>query len=155
MLAILIVYRGDSMNCEVCGASNAMRRSKIEGTILNVCNNCVRNGEEVARVEMVRRPKPVFRAPQGLDYVLKEDFGQTIHKSREKIGLTQEQLSAKIKEAHSTVRRIEDGWEPPLAVIKKLERFFNITLTAVSAGSDYKTKVKDEGVTLGDIARIS
>ncbi|MBR9682263.1 MAG: TIGR00270 family protein [Candidatus Aenigmarchaeota archaeon] len=143
------------MNCEVCGASNARRRAKIEGTILNVCDRCVRSGEEVARVEIARRPKPMYTAPRGMDYSLKEDFGSIIRKNREKRNLTQEQLSAKIQEKHTIVKRIEDGWEPPLVVIKKIEKFFNISLMGISAGNDYKIKVEKGGMTLGDIAKIS
>lgn len=143
------------MNCEVCGASNARRRAKIEGTILNVCDRCVRTGEEVARVEISRRPKPVLRAPKDMDYSLKEDFSRIIRSNREKKGLTQEQLAAKIQEKHTIVNRIENGWEPPLPVVKKLERFFNISLMGASEESDYKLKASKEGLTLGDIAKIN
>ena len=143
------------MNCEVCGASNARRRAKIEGTVLNVCDRCVRTGEEVARVEIARRPKPVFRAPRGMDYSLKEGFGKIIRDNREKKGLTQEQLAAKIQEKHTIINRIENGWEPPLPVIKKLERFFRISLMGAAVEVDYKLKTSKEGLTLGDIAKIS
>ena len=143
------------MNCEVCGAYNARRRAKIEGTVLTVCDRCVRTGEEVARVEIARRPKPVLRAPKDMDYSLKENFGRIIRNNREKKGLTQGQLAAKIKEKHTIINRIENGWEPPLPVIKKLERFFNISLRGASEEADYKTKSKNEKLTLGDIAQMS
>lgn len=142
------------MNCEICGAYDARRRAKIEGTILNVCDSCVRSGEEVARVEIARRPKSVYTAPIEMSYSLKEDFGKIIKNNREKKGLTQEQLAAKIQEKHTIVNRIENGWEPPLLVIKKLEKFLNIILRTASEEVDYKIKVKEKGLTLGDIAEI-
>jgi len=143
------------MNCEVCGSRDARRRAKIEGAILTVCDDCARTGEEVARVTITRRPKPVFKAPRGIDYQLKKDFSSIIKKNREKRELTQEQLAAKLKEKHTIIRRIEEGWEPPLPVIKKLERFFRIHLMASSTDSDYKLKTKKKTLTLGDIAEIN
>ena len=142
------------MRCELCGAPDANRKAEIEGAVLNVCANCVNLGKEMATVKMIERPKPKIRMPSSMDYDLKDNFGSLIRKSREKKGLTQEELAAKIKEKHSIIKQIEHGWEPPLAVIRKLEKYLNINLIEASAESDYKTKAKRESLTLGDIAEL-
>ena len=142
------------MECEICGSRNAIRKTEIDGAVLAVCNNCVSMGKEVARVEVIQFKRPSTKMPSEIEYSLKSGFGSIVRDNRQRKNLTQEQLGEKIVEKHSVIKRIEEGWEPPLATIKKLEKFFNIILTENSLGTNTQAKVKSEKLTLGDIAEI-
>jgi putative transcription factor len=139
------------MQCEVCG-SRATRKSKIEGVILRVCNNCVKLGEELAKVQI--RPTRKFTPKiQELEETINSDFYKIIKKERQKRNLTQEQLAKKLNEKLSVIRRIEDGWEPPLRLIRKLEKFFNLNLIEASPQMSTK-KIEKKKLTIGDIVEI-
>jgi putative transcription factor len=59
---------------------------------------------------------------------LVDDYSSKVRKNRERLGLTQDQLGAKINEKGSVISRIESGhMEPDLKMAKKLERFLGVT----------------------------
>ena len=68
--------------------------------------------------------------------------------------LTQEELAKKLKEKLSVIKRIEDGWEPPINLIKKLERFFNIELTEELKEEHFERKPR-KSITIGDVVEVS
>lgn len=140
------------MNCEICGSENANRKSKIEGVILNVCDKCVKLGEELARIQI--RPSKKFIPKIELEEMIKLDFYQTIKKERQKMNLTQEQLAKKLNEKSSVIKRIEEGWEPHVKLIKKLEKFFNIRLTEIPQTKSLEKKQERKKLTIGDVAEI-
>lgn len=136
--------------CVLCGAK-ATRKAKIEGVILNVCDECVKFGQEIPKIEVRQiKAKIAFKEQEE---VLKPNFYSTIKKEREKRNLTQAQLAKNLNEKASVIKRIEEGWEPPMALIKKLERFFNIKL--LESPKEGKTKKEErKKLTIGDIVQI-
>ena len=68
--------------------------------------------------------------------------------------LKQEELAKKINEKSSIIKRIEEGWRPPLNLIKKLEKFFNIKLTEKLEESALEKKINKEKLTVGDVVEI-
>lgn len=113
------------MECEICG-SEADRKAEIEGAVLDVCKNCALAGREIA----VQKPKilKLARLPEGMQSLLIEDFPQAIKSAREKRRLSQEHLASAVKEKLSIMKRIEEGWKPPLQTAKKIEKFLGIRL---------------------------
>jgi putative transcription factor len=71
-----------------------------------------------------------------------------------KRNLTQEDLAKKLNEKVSILKRIEDGWEPPLNVVKKLERFFNIELTEEAEEKKIEKKTSKTDLTIGDVVEV-
>jgi putative transcription factor len=122
------------MNCEICGReiSGDPLVVRIEGSRVNTCRACARLGERISgmsgkQVRGTTRRKPSVKAEKIVEVV--DDYANLVRKNREKKGITQDQLGAKINEKGSVISRIESGhMEPDLKVAKKLERFFSITL---------------------------
>ncbi|NIM47245.1 MAG: TIGR00270 family protein [Candidatus Aenigmarchaeota archaeon] len=139
--------------CKICGSKKANRKAKIEGAILTVCEECVRFGQEVKppEVKTVKKYVPKIEEPRE---ILKPNFNEIIRNSREKMKLKQEDLAKKINEKSSTIKRIEEGWEPPSKLIRKLEKFFNIKLTEKPEEKTLKTKADKKKLTIGDIIEI-
>ena len=116
------------LNCEVCGSKNAAYTSKIEGALLSVCKNCV-SGEIVSRPPMPIQRKNLSRLPEGLDSELIENFSTLVQRERQKKNLTRAELAKKISVQENLIARIENGWRPPLELVKRLERFLSVRLT--------------------------
>ncbi len=139
--------------CVICGSKNATRKAKIEGVIVSVCENCLKFGEEIIPIEFKPSEKKVPKIEE-LEILIKEDFNKLIKSEREKRKLSQEELAKKIGEKESIVRRIEEGWEPPLKIIRKLEKFFNVQLTEKVEETKIETKKEKRKLTIGDIVEI-
>ena len=58
-----------------------------------------------------------------------ENFSAVVKAEREKRKLTRQELARKISVQENLIGRIENGWRPPLDIVKKLERFFGRKLT--------------------------
>lgn len=113
------------MQCEICG-SEADRKAEIEGAVLNVCKGCAGSGREIAG----QKPKvlKLARLPEEMRSMLTEDFSQAVKTAREKRRFSQEQLASAVKEKLSVIKRIEDGWKPPLQTARKIEKFLGVRL---------------------------
>lgn len=124
------------MYCEICGRESVGEGLpvRIEGTLMKVCKSCAPHGEQVfeKKKKPERTAQRVTRTrPRVTEKTLEivDDYTKIIRQNREKVGLTQEQLGAKINEKGSVIARIESGhMRPDLRVTKKLERIFSITL---------------------------
>jgi putative transcription factor len=140
------------VECELCG-SKATRRAKVEGSILDVCDECVKFGDEVPRIEIKKTKKKI---PQlELEDVLVRDFQKIIRSSREKRKLTQVELAKKLNEKVSVIKRIEDGWEPPVKLIEKIEKYFKIKLREKIDDTIQEKKTDSKKLTIGDIVEVS
>jgi putative transcription factor len=142
------------MDCELCGAKNARRKTQIEGAVLSVCDKCVTMGREIAvqAVRSIERSRPAM--PEELELNLRSDAASIVRRERERRGLSQEQLAQKLAEKVSIIKRIEEGWTPTMVTIRKLERFLNIKLMESAPVSELKQKVQNKQLTMGDVAEI-
>ena len=138
--------------CELCGAK-ASKKAKVEGTVLDVCENCVKYGKEVKEVEYKRPVKKILRL-DGEDQVMVKDFHKLIRHSREKRKLTQEDLAKKLNEKLSLIKRVEDGWHPSNKTIDKIEKFFNIKIREEAVELIHEQKQNAKSLTIGDVIEI-
>ncbi len=135
------------MPCEICGSPSSGYKAKIEGALLSVCKNCAGGGEIISRPAVFAEKKKLphnqnsknfdahknqrflLRLPQELGTELVENFSAIIQKERQKKNLTRQELAKKISVQENLIARIENGWRPPMDLVKKLERFFGAQLT--------------------------
>jgi putative transcription factor len=89
-----------------------------------------------------------------MDQAIKTNFHLLIKNERAKKNLTQEELAKKLNEKASLIKRVEEGWEPPLSMIKKLERFFNIELTEEIEEKQIESKTERKELTIGDVVEV-
>lgn len=134
------------MICEMCGKD--VGRTKpvlIEGTSLNVCQDCSRFGKEgvvrsssghltsevvvdrLAQRQKRYRSKDVYESEKP---ELLMDYADRIRKARQRMNMSHEDLGRKINEKKSLVTKIESGdMFPNDEITKKLERALEIKLT--------------------------
>ncbi len=161
------------MRCEMCGKDVPyLKTVLIEGTVLRVCEECAKYGEEVGEKEARKYAPARGSIAEGLamrekrmrekdildtEEALVPDFADVIRRTRQKMGISQEELAKKINEKKSVIGKIESGELIPNEELrKKLERSLNIHLTAkVEAVHPAQKKGgKRRGLTLGDLIRI-
>lgn len=166
------------MECEVCGRKiyGQPHKVKIEGAKLTVCGECATHGETVWEEEKVkspirkmksqskpipmrtqRRKAPQLPAPDSLELV--DDFNVKIRQSREKLGLSQEELGERLNEKVSVLKKLETGKMPPdNKLATKLERTLRIKLLVPASKKKVsQTKIpqpKSRKLTLGDLIQL-
>jgi len=156
----------------MCGKEMAsLLPVRIEGTILSVCRDCARFGDNVksggkqqnaepsviqARLQnRERRMKTKDVYETGEESIeLAEDYSKRIKEAREKMGWKQEELAAKMNERESIVHKLESGgMHPDDALIKKVEKTLNIKLKEKVMITATETAAKGQGLTMGDLIK--
>ena len=160
------------MICELFGTDvPRLKNVAIDATILSVCADCSRFGDEVAtpalrqstmppiiaqRLEMRQRrmtPRDVYTQAGELE--LAEDFPARIRQAREARGWKQADLGAKINERVSVIAKLESGAiSPGDALVRKLERELGIKLKERVEPVAAKKQAIGGGVTLGDLIKM-
>ncbi|MHA2031020.1 MAG: multiprotein bridging factor aMBF1 [Candidatus Kariarchaeaceae archaeon] len=164
--------------CEMC--STEVYRPvtiKVEGALLNVCQNCTSFGNIVekpksrfpsssqstvspvksSRGGLRSSPRPKFRSKQDTsDKELVTDFANVIRSARMKQKITQEQLATMTGLSIPFIKSMEAGKTRPTdAAAKTLERELKIELLYTpEVELEYSEKTKGKATTLGDIAVI-
>ncbi|MEA1893739.1 MAG: multiprotein bridging factor aMBF1 [Euryarchaeota archaeon] len=145
------------MQCEICGSNirGKAHRVILEGTELNVCDDCAKYGHEVKQVpkatvsgtgKVAAGKVPAGKMSAGITFrtgsrrrpdmfdqmtdELLSDYGFAIRRAREARGMSQEELALEIREKSSLIKKIErEDLRPEDSVRKKLERVLGISLT--------------------------
>ena len=145
------------MLCELCGKeAGPTRPAFIEGTKLNVCQNCMRFGEEykaqqaggtkkasnapapsavvieerLQKREKRMQTKDVYANTQSVELV--DDYGRVIREARTAAGMDLEQFAASIFEKKGILAKVEaNDLVPDEKLMKKIEKALNIKLTEV------------------------
>lgn len=166
-------------SCEMCGYNGELRRAVVEGSLLMLCDKCVKFGEvvelksvpseEVVSMRMQRMNSSRFASMRaGKVYVEDSDeemvvknYSELVKRAREKRGKTQEEVAKEIAEKVSVVQGIESGrLEPSLKLTKKLEQYFKIELVRkigkVSEVEEMEQELglKRGSMTIGDLIKI-
>ena len=148
------------MQCEICGKEENLVKSKIEGTIMNVCIACSSYGERIKTPTFAppTNHRRMINKPKNIEQI-KENFAALIRNKREQLGLKQEDFAKKINEKESIIHKIETGhFTPSISLAKKIERFLEIKLVEEVAEEDTKIAVNqstsDGAFTLGDAIKF-
>ena len=155
------------MNCEICGKKivGFPARISIEQSVLLVCQECSKFGTKLDRKTAKKlesaSPKP---GPRRLvvrqqkkdkfeEFILVENYGELIRKSRENEKISREDLAKRLGEKESVIRRIESGEMYPTADLTiKLERLLKIKLRTTVDHVESGSKPPLVSMTLGDVA---
>jgi len=160
------------MQCEMCGQEVPIcQKVKVEKTVMQLCSNCMRFGNEVAqktpsrpvtpavvsqRLER-RESRPMFRdvfetQDTGDSMVL--DFARKITLARNSKGMTKKEFAAKINEKLSVVHKLERGeLNPDDKLMKKLERELGISLKEKVSDVKVEKRAYNTNLTLGDFVK--
>lgn len=116
-------------SCELCGRP-AVKKAKVEGTILSVCASCGSFGTEIKEAKPFASVKTTYslKAEQ-TETFLAPDFGNRLRQARLRLQLSEEDAAKKLNIKESTLKHYEAGKVPPDdAAIKKLEKFYSISI---------------------------
>jgi len=140
--------------CEMCGKDTQVSATIVEGSELNVCENCGKYGKAVQR-PVVRSRAPVQAKPEIVEMVV-SDYAQLIRKARETKGMTQKDFALSVNEKESVVQKLETGsLTPSLSMAKKLERLLKVKLVEVQEETKVDLQSKNSGpMTIGDILKF-
>ncbi len=141
--------------CEVCGQQGDLEKTRVEGTVLKVCEDCRELGES-AEQEVERDRKRSRSSRDAPEKELVPGFGGKVKEAREGNGWSVKELAERLKEKESVVRRVESGrLKPDRGLARKFERELSVSLyekpPEESGTGDVET---GGGQTLGDVADV-
>lgn len=145
----------------MCGEDAPLKKTKVEGTVLKLCDDCQDVGDVVESSGTVTRSRSTpasgssrsTRSSGGRE--LAPDAGKRVKQAREAEGWSVADLAERLKEKDSVVRRIESGkLTPDQSLARKLERKLDLDLyeetPEVAQGSSSETSA----ATIGDVADV-
>ncbi|MCD6590642.1 MAG: TIGR00270 family protein [Candidatus Aenigmarchaeota archaeon] len=118
--------------CEICGRDfSKLVKVDVDGVVLNVCKKCSSLGkiiDEPEAMKVIIRRKPVRNEIPTENRGLIDNFNLVIKHAREKQNLKQEEAAKNIGISTSLLKRIEHGFRADENTMKKIEKFFGISL---------------------------
>jgi len=149
-------------SCDMCGRSTETAKALVEGVQMDVCKECSRFGKLIRAPDVKKvlaenkfnRMNNRSKKPEDemVESVI-DDYSARIRKSRERMGLTQEEFAKMINERESVVQKMETNqYKPPLNLARKLERILQIKLIEEVKAEGALTQKNDSNtLTIGDI----
>ena len=145
---------------------------RIEGTILSVCRDCARFGDNVKaggkqgttvepsliQVRLQNRErrmktKDVYEGGEE-SFEMALDYPKRIKEAREKMGWKQEELAAKMNERESIIHKLESGtMHPDDALIRKVEKTLDIKIKEKVTIAAVEKSTGKKGMTLEDFIK--
>lgn len=143
--------------CEMCGEAGDLKETRVEGTVLDLCEDCQDMGEPVDRSDQVTqttRPSTSSRSSPEKEVV--PDVDSRVKKAREDRNLSVSGLADQINEKESVVRRVEAGkLTPDRDLARTFEKALGVTLYETPPeleGGGRRETTREQ--TLGDVADV-
>lgn len=171
--------------CDMCGREAHTRLHRIESAEVMACASCGRYGILISQEKKIKqknipqnnfsnksrgsntrhssRRDQNYKIKSSMNKILIEDYGTTISRSREKLGISRKELAESMFIRETLLMRIEtEKVRPNDEIIKKLEKTLEISLMESSdqemvTVSDYRSQTsssRSRALTLGDFAKI-
>ncbi|MFB6294234.1 MAG: multiprotein bridging factor aMBF1 [Candidatus Nanohaloarchaea archaeon] len=143
--------------CEMCGQDGALKRTKVEGATLDLCEDCQEVGEVVDRstatASSTRTSSPTTSTP---DETVLPGYGKRVKQAREARELSVQELADALKEKDSVVRRVEsEKLTPDRKLARKFERELDIDIYGTPPeGGTGPSSSDSGGQTIGDVADV-
>ncbi|MEM1684541.1 MAG: helix-turn-helix domain-containing protein [Nanopusillaceae archaeon] len=115
------------MICEICGTRKASKKVSLEGTIINVCENCFK-GLKI-KSEIIKYDKSAYNSKKiEIDFSIEEefvddDFYKKLKKYREEKNLKQKDMAKLLGIKEGFYKSLEEGKiKPSIELAKKIEK---------------------------------
>ncbi|MBI2671513.1 TIGR00270 family protein [Candidatus Woesearchaeota archaeon] len=146
------------MQCDLCGSQTELYQAVVEGSIVDVCRNCLKFGKQLEKKESFDVDKLIKinkkLKEENLSF-LRNDYNILIKDKREKLNLTQEELAKKLNEKISVIQKLETkSMTPNDKLVKKLEDFFGFKLTETYDSDNIDISLKKQTLTIGDLIKF-
>lgn len=150
------------MECDMCGSSEQLFKTEVEGSMLNVCAQCAKHGNVISRVkteeELVKEERRINRKivveEEPVETIV-ANYNLLIKKARESKNMKQEEVAKKINEKESVLHHAENAeGSLSIALARKLEKFFGIKLVEFESYEYEPEKHSEDGeLTVGDLIK--
>jgi putative transcription factor len=146
-------------SCELCGKdTDSLKKAKIEGATLKVCDSCADMGETVETKSKKRKKKKKSRSRSRKKdtQTLASDYGDRVKQAREGEKLSISEVSDDLNEKESVIKKIEnEELKPDKSLAGKLSKKFGIELYVNPEVADVDQGSGDtRKATLGDVAEV-
>jgi len=131
-------------SCELCGNdSDSLKKAKIEGATLKVCNSCADLGETVktkSKKRKKKKKKSRTRRKKRDTKTLANNYGNLVKQAREDEKLSIKEVAESMNEKESVIKKIENQeLKPDKSLASKLSKEFGIDLYVNPKVSDIDT----------------
>ena len=166
------------VSCEMCGYNGELKRAVVEGSLLMLCDKCVKFGDVVelrrgpsneiisGRIKQMNSSRFASMKNAGVysevfeEELVVKNYSELVKKARERIAKTQDEVAKDIAEKVSIIQGVESGrLEPSLKLVKKLEQYYKINL--VKEIRNFKDEeieqdlgLKAGSLTIGDMIKL-
>src|SRR3989344_7255179 len=166
-------------SCEMCGYNGELKRAVVEGSLLLLCDKCIRFGEVIelrrppseeivsGRIQKMNTSRFASMRTTGVysevaeEELVVRNYPELIKKARERLIKTQDEVARDIAEKVSIIQGVESGrLEPSLKLAKKLEQYFKVDLIRRISNNKEKENIEENlglkpgSITIGDIIKI-
>ncbi|MDY6770377.1 MAG: multiprotein bridging factor aMBF1 [Candidatus Nanohaloarchaea archaeon] len=155
------------MQCEMCGQDAELKKTKVEGAVLKLCEECRETGEVMetsssssssssgrSKSKSRKRSKPREQREE-----LVRDFDKRVKEARESEELSIEDLADMLNEKESVIHRIESGkLKPDKRLAQKIKNQLEIELYEEVSETDYEAadaSSSNDTATIGDVADVT
>ncbi|MCJ7429231.1 MAG: multiprotein bridging factor aMBF1 [Candidatus Nanohaloarchaeota archaeon QJJ-5] len=154
------------MNCEMCGAEGDLKRTKVEGATLKLCEDCQAAGEVLetedssssGRSSRSRSRSRNRSKPRQQQKRLVQGYSEKVKEAREDEDLSMGELADNLNEKRSVVQRIESGdLKPDERLAQKIKNQLEIDLYTSVSSEAYQGQAddpSDDKATIGDVADV-
>lgn len=140
----------------MCGSSGDLKKTKVEGTTLKLCENCQEVGDVVEESTPSRKKRTSSTPSPGVQEEVVPDFDERVKRAREENDMTVSDLADRLKEKNSVVKRVESGsLTPDRDLARKFESELGIVLYEKPPEEPSASTTEDSGeTTIGDVADV-
>ena len=144
--------------CDICGRETEKQYViDVEGATMYACQSCAGSMAPIEVIDNAPAQQPVNAKRHAViqeEEEVMEGYGSIIRAAREKLGLTNKDLAARINEKESLLVRIErNRLVPDPKVAKKLEKALMINLEIhIQDQEKQNTQGRNAPITLGEAA---
>ncbi len=150
-------------NCEMCGRGvGVLKRAKIEGAVLDVCDGCAVKGEIIrtpyAAGRGFQRSVQPAREKVVVEYEVVSGFGKVIHNARKRREWDVKKLSLVLHAKESLMHKIEAGKiKPDLSFAQRIEHALGVKIVEKVEEDEDDGKSAGSGrggMTLADFVKV-
>ena len=144
--------------CNLCGQEyGQLNKAEVEGTIVDVCNNCLRFGRKIEVPQQIYKIKKKidFKSLEQEDILIVSGYGEKMKKARESLGLSRVQLAEKMKEKESVIKRLEEEkMEPDEKLMIRIEKLLGVNISEKYQEMKLSRSKDKRKLTVGDMIKV-
>lgn len=149
-------------SCDLCGKQSRLIDAIVEGSMVSVCESCIKFGKVVA----VKKPnlyyenqprKKIILKKSEIEEIIVSNYASLIKQTRESLKLKQDKLAKMLGIKESLIHQIESSHlKPSMELAKKFQTFFKIKLIEIheEKQTNQEVNLSKTTLTIGDLIKF-